>query len=189
MTSISLSLKSKVFVCLLIISTNLVATSSIYTIVDQQGNPLSRAVLVNTAVPASKVEPIAAIMDQINKQFSPSVIAIRQGRSVSFPNSDNIRHHVYSFSKPKRFTIKLHANRPQAPILFDQPGLVVVGCNIHDSMIGYIFVSEWDEFVISDENGNASFEQDLSLPHEKIGPKENEGHLAARILVLSCLRC
>ena len=164
LTSISLGLKSNVLLCLLVMSTNLVAASAIYEIVDQQGNPLSQAVLVNAAMPVSKIDPIPAIMDQINKQFLPSVIAIRQGRSVTFPNSDNIRHHVYSFSKPKRFTIKLYANRPQPPIVFDQPGLVVVGCNIHDKMIGYIFVSEWDEFVISDENGKANFEQDLPLP-------------------------
>ena len=164
MSLFSLSLRSGLSTCLLLMSANLFAANTIYEVVDQNGSPLSNAVLVNTVTPVSNIEPVVAIMDQVNKRFVPSVIAIRQGRSVSFPNSDNTRHHVYSFSKPKRFTIKLYANKPKDPIEFDKPGLVVVGCNIHDKMVGYIFVSEWDEFAISDEYGQVTFAQSLSLP-------------------------
>jgi plastocyanin len=89
-------------------------------------------------------------------QFSPMVIAVEQGQSVNFPNSDNIRHHVYSFSKAKRFETKLYANKPEAPVVFNQPGLVVLGCNIHDSMVGYIFVSPWQDFGVSNIHGVAN---------------------------------
>ena len=127
--------------------------------VDQDNQPVEFAVVADTSV---KVTPEtvskgaskgAGVMDQIDMQFSPMVIAITQGEQVRFPNSDNIRHHVYSFSKAKRFETKLYANQPEAPVLFDESGIVVLGCNIHDSMIGYIFVSPWQHYGISDDNG------------------------------------
>ncbi|NVK36978.1 MAG: methylamine utilization protein [Gammaproteobacteria bacterium] len=130
-----------------------------YTVqfVDQHKQPIALAVVADpsVAVISQNMPKQPAIMDQINKQFSPMVIAIAQGRQVSFPNSDNIRHHVYSFSQAKRFETKLYANKPEAPILFDQAGLVVLGCNIHDNMIGYIFVSQWQNFAVSNKKGIA----------------------------------
>jgi len=94
-----------------------------------------------------------AIMDQANVRFAPHVLAIDTGQSVVFPNSDNIRHHVYSFSDPKRFEIKLYQGVPKQPVLFEKPGLVALGCNIHDSMVGYIFVSPWPEYSVTGETG------------------------------------
>jgi hypothetical protein len=74
---------------------------------------------------------------------------------VIFPNSDKIRHHVYSFSDPKRFEIKLYEGVPNTPIEFTQPGLVALGCNIHDSMLGYIFVSPWPNYIVTGDKGVA----------------------------------
>ena len=34
---------------------------------------------------------------------------------MSFPNRDNIRHHVYSFSSPKKFELPLYIGTPAAP--------------------------------------------------------------------------
>ncbi len=126
--------------------------------VDQRGEPLASAVVVNPSGPQINPNAVSdepAVMDQVNKRFVPLVLAVEQGRQVVFPNSDNIRHHVYSFSEAKRFEIKLYANKPKGPELFDQAGLVVLGCNIHDSMIGYIFVSQWQEFAVSADDGRA----------------------------------
>lgn len=139
-------------------------------VIDQNGDPVTNAVVVN---PIDVVNPddvaqedTAAVMDQIDKQFAPFVLAIRKGRDVVFPNSDNIRHHVYSFSDTKRFEIKLYANKPKSPINFEEQGLVVLGCNIHDSMIGYIFVSEWADFSVSDKNGLAVLEDRAAPPND-----------------------
>jgi plastocyanin len=127
--------------------------------VDQDNQPGEFAGVADTRVPvkpistSKKASQDSAVMDQIDMQFSPMVIAITQGQQVRFPNSDNIRHHVYSFSKAKRFETKLYANQPEAPVLFDEPGIVVLGCNIHDSMIGYIFVSAWQHYGTSDKQG------------------------------------
>ena len=62
------------------------------------------------------------------------------GTAVSFPNRDTVRHHVYSFSPMKKFEIKLYVGTPAAPVVFDQPGIAVLGCNIHDQMTAWVLV-------------------------------------------------
>jgi plastocyanin len=81
------------------------------------------------------------IMDQVNLRFVPQVLVVPAGAVVDFPNSDTVSHQVYSFSKAKSFQLPLYKGRLHPPITFDKPGLVVLGCNIHDEMIGYIYVT------------------------------------------------
>lgn len=121
-------------------------------LVDGQGQPLANAVLSLKGVGVS-VHNEPAIMDQRNKQFVPSVLAVRSGTAVKFPNSDDIRHHVYSFSPTKRFELRLYKGTPSEPVLFDKPGVVVLGCNIHDWMVGYVYVTDDPWFAVSDEQG------------------------------------
>jgi len=102
----------------------------------------------------------AATIDQIDKEFVPKVNVMRTGTSVIFSNSDRVRHQVYSFSAPKTFTLKLYAGSPQTPILFDKPGLVVLGCNIHDNMLGFIGIVDTPYFAKSPSSGSTS----LNLP-------------------------
>ena len=83
-----------------------------------------------------------AIMDQRNLQFVPDLLVVRTGALIEFPNSDQVRHQVYSFSGAKNFQLPLYAGRTQPPVAFDKPGLVTLGCNIHDNMIGFIYVSD-----------------------------------------------
>lgn len=132
-----------------------------FIVSDQQGNPVRNAVILGKKNLENQSTKAPAIMDQINKDFQPHVLTIQQGRYVNFPNSDHIRHHVYSFSRPKVFEIKLYAKAPKEPLLFDQAGIVVLGCNIHDSMIGYIIVSDTPEWGQTNESGQTTldFEQ------------------------------
>jgi plastocyanin len=128
------------------------------TVADQQGKPLADAVVVAVPVDGNVRPPGRAredTVDQVDKQFVPKVMAIGVGTSVSFPNNDNIRHQVYSFSPAKRFELPLYAGVPAQPILFDKPGVVVLGCNIHDWMVGYIYVSESPYFAKTGANGKA----------------------------------
>jgi plastocyanin len=81
-----------------------------------------------------------AVIDQINKRFVPRVSVIRTGTAVTFPNGDHIRHQVYSFSPAKVFNLKLYAGSPKVDVVFDKPGLVVLGCNIHDTMVAFVAV-------------------------------------------------
>lgn len=82
------------------------------------------------------------IMAQQNVQFTPYVLIAPLGSVVSFPNKDKVRHHVYSFSTPKKFELKLYGKDESRTVTFDKPGAVSVGCNIHDTMIGYIYISD-----------------------------------------------
>jgi plastocyanin len=127
------------------------AASLLVDLVDGQGQPLANAVLTLRGAPGAA--PGESIMDQHDKQFAPSVLAVRSGTSVKFPNSDNIRHQVYSFSPAKRFELRLYQGTPSEPVLFDKPGVVVLGCNIHDWMLGYVYVTDDPWFAVSDEQG------------------------------------
>jgi len=132
------------------------ASGSLETFVkDERGKPLSDAVVSLTQVggTAPPPRPASAVMDQQNKTFVPLVLAVPVGTAVTFPNRDNIRHHVYSFSSPKRFELPLYMGTPAAPVLFDKPGVVVLGCNIHDWMVGYIYVSATPHFGKTTDDG------------------------------------
>jgi plastocyanin len=112
------------------------------TVTDETGALVADAVvsltLVGAALPPTPAP--TAVMDQQNKTFVPHVLPVRLGAAVSFPNRDSIRHHVYSFSAAKRFELPLYIGTPAKPVVFDKPGVVVLGCNIHDWMLGYIYV-------------------------------------------------
>ena len=99
-----------------------------------------------------------ATVGQKDKTFIPFVTVVQTGTAIQFPNQDPIRHHVYSFSPPKPFEIKLYAGTPAAPILFDKPGEVILGCNIHDHMLAYIYVVDTPWFAKSDKEGRARIE-------------------------------
>lgn len=123
---------------------------------DTDGKPLADAVA--SLRPASGLALLAAagttaVMDQRNLQFAPHVLVIQAGTRVSMPNSDHVRHHVYSFSPPKHFELRLYKNRPGDPGEFSIPGIVSLGCNIHDWMLGYIVVVGTPYFAKSDETG------------------------------------
>lgn len=138
-----------------IFASNVFAANLTLNIIDQYGSPLSNTVIelvnVNSVTPAENLPVI--IMDQVDKQFSPVLLIAQQGQQVNFPNSDNIRHHVYSFSPTKPFQLKLYSGQPEKPITFDNEGVVVLGCNIHDSMVGYIYVAKSELVYQSDEQG------------------------------------
>lgn len=125
------------------------------TVQDPAGTPLASAVafLIPQAAAAPRASGGTAVIDQINKQFVPQVLAIPVGTAVKFPNKDNFRHHVYSFSPAKKFEIKLYSGEPAAPVLFDQPGLVTLGCNIHDGMLAYVYVVDAYRFALSNGAG------------------------------------
>jgi plastocyanin len=128
-------------------------------VTDQQGKPLADAVVVAVPVDGGArlpVKPRDDTLDQIDKQFVPKVMAVVIGTSVFFPNNDNVRHQVYSFSPAKRFELPLYAGVPAQPILFDKPGVVVIGCNIHDWMVAYIYVSESPYFAKTGADGKAT---------------------------------
>lgn len=146
----------RIFSCIfLLLSVPALSAQLLLTVTNQHGEVIPNAVaaLVSTqATDFTAVPP--AIMDQRDNMFVPGVLAIRVNTLVRFPNSDDVRHHVYSFSPAKKFELRLYHGMTAEPVLFDQPGTVVLGCNIHDSMVAYIYVVETNFFAQSDQQGN-----------------------------------
>ncbi len=123
------------------------------------GGPVKDAVVFALPLDANgkPVAPPKPIdIDQVDKEYVPYVTAVQVGTAINFPNHDQIRHHVYSFSDAKTFEIPLYRGTPRDPILFDQPGAVPLGCNIHDWMSAYVFVSETPYFALTDAAGRAN---------------------------------
>ena len=127
---------------------------------DNKGEPVVNAV-VYTIQPFSNFNESGKsktiIIDQVDKEFIPHVTPVQTGTLISFPNSDKIRHHVYSFSSVKTFEIPLYppGTMPVSPIVFEKPGIIALGCNIHDWMKAYIFVVETPFFAKTDASGRA----------------------------------
>ena len=86
-------------------------------------------------------------IEQVDREFVPFVTVVQAGTSVAFPNRDPILHHVYSFSPAKPFEIKLYTGKSPQEVLFDKPGIVALGCNIHDWMLAYVVVVPTPHFA------------------------------------------
>jgi plastocyanin len=94
-----------------------------------------------------------AQIDQRNKAFVPGYIVVQKGTPVDFPNNDSVRHHVYSFAPSNAFEMALYKGVPARPVVFQHAGVVTLGCNIHDQMLGYIVVVETPYFGITAADG------------------------------------
>jgi len=125
-------------------------------VVGKDGGHIAQAVVFVQSLPGdvpTPRKPLIAEMDQMDKEFIPALLPIAVGTKVYFPNHDQIHHHVYSFSRTKNFELPLYKGEDVLPVRFDQPGLVKIGCNIHDWMFAIIFVAPTPYFTVSDETG------------------------------------
>ncbi len=125
---------------------------------DPSGTPVADAVAYVLAIDAPApvrppADPVAII--QKDQEFLPYVTAVVVGTRVSFPNKDTVQHHVYSVSPAKKFEIPLYIGESSATILFDHPGPVTLGCNIHDWMVDYIYVLATPYFAKTGTDGAA----------------------------------
>ena len=116
---------------------------------DAAGKPLADAVVfLDSAEARKQVRPLAGVETaQEKRQFVPGVLVVPVGTEVLFPNRDSVRHHVYSFSPAKKFELKLYSGTPSNPVLFDKSGVVVLGCNIHDQMVGWVLVVDTPHYA------------------------------------------
>ncbi len=154
------------------------------TVANDAGEPVPNAVVYATRMDAAPEETVAvepAVVDQIGKEYVPFVTPIRAGTQVLFPNHDQIRHHVYSFSEAKIFEIPLYKGVPPKPILFDRPGEVVLGCNIHDWMRAYVFVLETPYYATTSLDGKAVLELPAGEYRVEVWHPELAGEADARV--------
>jgi plastocyanin len=122
---------------------------------DPAGKPLAGAVVAIEVGGVAKVavSGTRAEIRQRQRSFEPGLLVVQTGASVDFPNLDTVRHHVYSFSPAKTFELKLYNGRPSVPVVFDRAGVVALGCNIHDQMIGTVVVVDTPLFGRTDAAG------------------------------------
>lgn len=134
------------------------AGSVTVAVTDAAGRPLADAVvLLEPTAGKAAVKPMTGVeIAQAKRQFQPRVTLVTVGSRVNFPNFDTVRHHVYSFSPVKKFEIKLYVGTPAAPVVFDSPGIAVLGCNIHDQMAAWVVVLDTPYFARTGADGRAT---------------------------------
>ena len=131
-------------------SLSLNAASLDVRVTDAKGSPVKDAIVY--AIPEARI-PVGhkvATLDQIDRTFVPHVLPIQAGTWVEFPNSDDVRHQVYSTSPVKRFQLPLYAGKPAYPVQFTTPGVVPIGGNIHEEMSAFIVVVDTPFFAKAD---------------------------------------
>jgi plastocyanin len=129
-------------------------------VVDASGRPVRDAVVTLYPAGTAARPPRAGgrfTVSQKNLQFHPFLTIVPAGSDVSFPNLDPTKHHVYSFSPAKRFELKLFARDQSRTVRFDKAGVVALGCNIHDQMSAFIFVTDSAWTASTNAQGFASF--------------------------------
>jgi hypothetical protein len=67
-----------------------------------------------------------------------------------------VSHQIYSFSPARKFQLPLYRGNPNPPVHFEQPGIVTLGCNIHDEMLAYLVVTDAQYFGRTDASGTWS---------------------------------
>ena len=129
-----------------------------YQIISQGGvlspSPPVAVVYVEGEFSAPAEQPVAQVL-QKDLVFTPSLLPIRTGTRVEFPNMDDTYHNVFSYSPPKRFDLgRFRADeRPVPSQVFEVAGLVTLRCDIHDHMRALILVLDTPHFVITGEDG------------------------------------
>ena len=145
----------------------LVAAPTSVRVIDSAGRPVRDAVVTLTPQSGATRAPRSGghfIVAQKNLQFSPYLTIVPVGADVSFPNLDPTKHHVYSFSAAKKFELKLFAKDQSRTVHFDRPGVVALGCNIHDKMSAFIIVTDSAWTVRTNAQGVATFADAPNAP-------------------------
>lgn len=149
-----------VFAAGLALAASLAAEPLTVRVTDSAGRPVRDAVV--TFYPAGEARtprPTGRyVVSQQNLQFHPFVTIVPVGADVSFPNFDNTKHHVYSFSPAKRFELKLFAKDQSRTVHFEKAGVIALGCNIHDQMSAFIIVTDSAWTTRTNAQGVAAFD-------------------------------
>ncbi len=145
---------------LLLLATALSAPGAEYScaITSSKGEPVADAVV--SLIPLDAAPPPVPATAQLEivqqgQEFASYVNVVQTGTKVLFPNRDTVQHHVYSLSKPKKFELPLYNPGQAESIVIDLPGLVTIGCNIHDWMITHLVVVPTPWFAKTDAQGSA----------------------------------
>lgn len=131
-------------------------------VTDQSGTPVPNAVVMLDGAPGKPLNAKQIVWDdkmtQKDIRFIPHVLVVPVGSAVLFPNQDRVRHNVYSFSRGNKFELKLYGKEESRSHTFTKEGIVAIGCNIHDGMVGFIRVVDTSFAKVTDEKGEVVFD-------------------------------
>lgn len=153
-----------VFLTLLMLNSIASAASLEVSVLDRSGLPVPDVAVYlqkNDGVTLLAAPGTTAVMDQVDIKFKPNLLVVQSGTSVIFPNSDTVAHHVYSFSHPNHFKLPLYKSDTQPLVNFESAGIVILGCNVHDYMLGYILVVDTPLFALTNGNGISQFDVEI----------------------------
>jgi plastocyanin len=151
----------------LILAAPLAAAPLTVRVVEESGRPVRDAVVTLYSSGGAARAPKGGghyVVSQKDIQFHPFLTIVPVGADVSFPNLDNTKHHVYSFSPAKRFELKLFAKDQSRTVHFDKPGVVALGCNIHDQMSAFIVITDSAWTARTNGQGLVSFSDAPNAP-------------------------
>lgn len=98
------------------------------------------------------------VVDQRKMAFVPHLVAVQQGTTVEFLNSDPVGHNVYwpSISGNKKLAHNLGTwpKGEKKPFQFNDLGVASLLCNVHPEMSGYVVVTPTPYFAVTDKDGN-----------------------------------
>lgn len=149
------------------------------------GKPFHGALVSLHGQNLPQVDTQAIEIIQKDKHFTSKITATNVGSKVRFYNADTITHHVYSFSKPWKKQFRLAKNEEYLTT-FSQAGDIILGCNIHDWMLAYVYVLDTPYYLFSDTKGLATFADTLdgnitsiNIRHPRI--REGRGKIEYKI--------
>lgn len=150
------------------------------TVLDRHGEPVPDVAVYIESDDTGHSPPPAepAVMDQLGSRFVPDLLIVQTGTRVRFPNNDAVAHHLYSFSTPNDFVLPMFRGNMNQQVEFRHDGVVTLGCNIHDHMVGYILVVDSEIFGKTDRNGKVRLTSDnpgglsVSIWSPRFGPHE-----------------
>lgn len=131
-------------------------------VTDARNAPLADAVVMlrsprTGARPALNISAQPVAIEQIDREFVPRVTVLPVGSRISLPNNDAVPHSVYSFSPAKQFEFDAYVGSSPRVLTLDKTGIITLGCNIHDWMVGYIVVVDTPLAAQTDASGTVSF--------------------------------
>ncbi len=163
------------------------------TVSDPRNAPIADAVITlrpaggsarSGARPALPVSPQPIAIQQVDREFVPRVTVLPVGSRVSLPNNDAVPHSVYSFSPAKQFEFDAYVGSAPQVLTLDKAGIITLGCNIHDWMVGYIVVVDTTLAALTDVKGTVIFanvadgDYELRVWH----PQQRAGDYVAQIV-------
>jgi plastocyanin len=102
--------------------------------------------------------PATLKMQQLDRRFTPDLLVVPAGSTVSFPNMDPIFHNIFSLSKPKTFDLGSYDKGETREVVFPKPGIVDVYCHLHPNMTATIIVTPNRWYARSDRSGQFRIE-------------------------------